>query len=110
MGDFELGGSVVKIVSARFLDRRSREEFVHFEGGDGVWIFIDGRLAIDLGGMNSGMDQFVFLDRLGLADGEKYRFQLFYAERDPASSGFRLRTTLELETDISVPGVSAAFD
>jgi fibro-slime domain-containing protein len=97
-------------LEADFVYHECWSQFLHFEGGDGVWIYIDDELVIDLGGVVSGEDQHIEVDRLGLNDGQTYRLRLFYAQRNPSSSVFRIRTTLDLETAGHPWTVSSAFD
>ena len=84
-------------------------QFFHFDGGDGAWLFVDGELVMDLGGVAPGTDQYVDFDRLGLTDGENYRLEFFYAQRTAGRSVFRLRTNLDLTTEPTAT-VSAPFD
>ncbi len=71
-----------------------------FKGDDDVWIFVNNRLAIDLGGLNYYAVDTLVLDRkkteLGLVDGEIYNMDIFYAERNPTGSNLLIQTTMDL--------------
>ena len=73
-------------------------EIFTFSGDDDVWVFINRKLAIDLGGIHSAESQTVDLDaqstRFGLAKGEIYPMHIFFAERHVIASDFVVETTL----------------
>jgi fibro-slime domain-containing protein len=83
-------------VHARFL--YSGGERFSFTGDDDLWVFVNGRLAIDLGGLHPPASNTLDLDgaasALGILPGQQYALDLFHAERHTEASNFRVDTTL----------------
>lgn len=84
-------------------------EVFRFTGDDDVFVFINDRLVIDLGGVHGALSAEVELDaiayEIGLTVGERYDLDLFQAERRTSESNFRIDTTLELVDCGYVPPV-----
>jgi fibro-slime domain-containing protein len=88
-------------------------ESFSFTGDDDVWVFINGILAIDLGGVHGAESDSVSLDTeaatLGLIIGEDYDLDIFHAERQTSGSNFNFSTSIVLVDAPAVPepGVAA---
>ncbi len=97
-------------VATVFAFDRGAGQVFKFTGDDDVWVFIDGRLVIDLGGVHGKVAQFLELDRLDwLDDGEMYELKVFHAERHTTQSNFRIETTLQLRS-AQLPTTAALYD
>jgi fibro-slime domain-containing protein len=82
---------------ARFAYRKGKGQRFDFRGDDDVWVFINDRLVIDLGGLHPAEYAAVDLDTLGLTDGKAYFLDFFFAERRISSSRLTITTSLELK-------------
>jgi fibro-slime domain-containing protein len=97
-------------INTEFVYKRGQGQVFKFTGDDDVWVFIGGRMAIDLGGLHSRKEQYVDLDRLSwLADGQVCSLNIFHAERRTSESNFRIETTMELRS-VLPPATSNLHD
>jgi fibro-slime domain-containing protein len=69
-----------------------------FRGDDDLWIFVNGKLALDLGGMHLPISATIDFDAqatdLGIHAGGTYQMDIFHAERHTNASNFRIETNI----------------
>ena len=96
-------------IVANFVHDSSKNYTLEFKGDDDLWVFIDGKLVIDLGGIAGSPDQTVQLNRLGLVDGETYEMHFFNADRKQPQSKFWFTTNVPFNAGSPLT-ILAAFD
>jgi fibro-slime domain-containing protein len=82
-------------------------QLLRFQGDDDIWVFLNGKRIVDLGGVHQTQKDSVNLDSLkvslGLEDGKAYPLDFFFAERHVASSSVLITTSMPLATPIHRP-------
>ncbi|WP_018415299.1 PKD domain-containing protein [Teredinibacter turnerae] len=85
-----------------YFDYLGGEKFV-FRGDDDLWLYINGRRAIDIGGVHGVQEKSIALDdvadQLGIEIGGRYSFDLFFAERHTVESNFMFQTSIVLSCE-----------
>lgn len=81
----------------RYWFEYKESEVLDFYGDDDVWVFINGRLALDLGGVHGPLSGTITLkskaSELGLTKGKIYEAVVFQAERHTTGSQYKLTLT-----------------
>lgn len=77
-----------------------------FRGDDDLWIFINKRLALDLGSMHGQEQGTIDFDaqaeKLGILPGRAYAMDIFHAERHTNASNFSIETNIACFTPADV--------
>jgi fibro-slime domain-containing protein len=97
-------------LATTFVYQPGQGQVFKFRGDDDVWVYVNGKCVIDIGGVHSAVEQTVELDRLdNLVAGGVNTLHFFFAERHRTQSNFRIETTINLRS-AELPNTSHIYD
>lgn len=95
----ERNGSFTMAINAGFDFTECDERFLEIACDGDAWVYINGKLVMDIGGLLEGDRQLLELDRLeDLETGTDHWIMIFYANRSEEAAEFEIHTNLHLRT------------
>jgi fibro-slime domain-containing protein len=85
----------------------STGQVLNFKSDDDLFVFINQKLALDLGGVHAAKPGTINLGALGLISGQTYSFDLFYAERYTTEAALTFQ--VPALADIPLPEANAFY-
>jgi fibro-slime domain-containing protein len=83
-----------------FTYHQGQGQVVSVAGEDDLWLFLNGKRVVDLGGVHPTQGDTVKLDDVasatGMQDGNVYAFDFYFAERHIANSVLKISTNLDI--------------
>ncbi len=81
-------------------------QYLNAAADDDLWVFINGQLALDVGGVHSTAGGAINLDTLGLVAGQTYDLDIFFAERHTVASTFSVETNIKCVPEPTTAGLA----
>ena len=113
----EINGSFTTEIHTTIQYRGEEKLTLTFDGDDDVWVYLNNRLFVDVGGMHAKLDKTGEIvtnpncgngqacnETYGLYKGGIYDLKIFHAERARSGSNFKLTLTGFVPTAKNVPG------
>jgi fibro-slime domain-containing protein len=72
-------------------------QYFALRNSDDAWVYVEGRLVIDHGGIHHMVGSKAVLDTMGLIEGQNYPLDMFVCNRQPTESAFDLETNIYFE-------------
>ncbi len=95
-------------VPAAFQYQAGANQVLTYAGDDDLWLYVNGKLVVDLGGVHPAMSQTINMDTLagalGLVDGATVPMDIFFAERHTQNSTILIETSFVV---VPTPGALA---
>ena len=78
-----------------------------FRGDDDIWVFVDNKLAVDIGGTHLAAPGYVDLDRFEglsgkLVPGQQYDIDIFFCDRRTTMSNVRIKTNMYIQQKMGI--------
>ncbi|MFA6835759.1 MAG: fibro-slime domain-containing protein [Fibrobacteraceae bacterium] len=80
----------------------------NFRGDDDIWVFIGGKLAVDLGGTHLAAPGYVDLSKIkdkhdsALVEGQTYDLDIFFCDRRTTMSNVRIKTNMYIQQNTGI--------
>jgi fibro-slime domain-containing protein len=75
-----------------FVYEEKANQRITFKADDDLWVFVNDKLAVDVGGIHDTETRILDLNELGLINGQTHSIDFFFAQRRPLKSALEIRT------------------
>jgi fibro-slime domain-containing protein len=97
-------------LETNFVYHPEANQYIRAGADDCMWVYVNNKLVIDLGGNHDYAEQYFEMSRLqGLQAGTRYPVKVFYAERTKGGSRFKLEANFPMNP-VELPPTSGLND